>query len=117
VSAANEFHTHLAAGVRIAVSEWDTATTVHLEGELDLAEQQEVRDTVRDALKRRPARLILDLSRLAFIDSSGVHLLLEAAEQTAQQETSLMIVPGPPAVHRIFEICNLTGRLPFITGP
>lgn len=117
MSAGNGLHAHDAGGVRIAVSEWDTATTVHLEGELDLAEQQDVRDTVADALERRPARLVLDLSRLTFIDSSGVHLLLEAAEQAAQRATSLMIVPGPPWVHRIFAICNLTDRLPFITGP
>jgi len=37
-----------------------------------------VRDTVLEALERRPGRLILDLSRVSFIDSSGVHVLTEA---------------------------------------
>jgi len=105
------------SGVRIAVSRRDNATTVHLEGELDLAGQQDVRETVLEAIQRRPARLILDLSRLSFIDSSGVHVLLEATQQSAEQQTSLMIVPGPPLVQRVFELCHLVDRLPFTSGP
>lgn len=116
MSAGNRLHKYVDSGVRIVVSEWDTTTTVDLEGELDLAEQQDVRDTVFEALERRPVRLVLDLSRLTFIDSSGVHVVTDAVEQSAEQDTRLMIVPGPPSVHRIFEICNLTDRLPFVAG-
>jgi anti-sigma B factor antagonist len=116
VSAGNQLDKHVDCWVRIAVSEWDTTTTVRLEGELDLAEQQDVRDIVLEALARRPVRLVLDLSRLSFIDSTGVHVLTEAVQRSAEQDTGLMIMPGPPSVHRIFEVCNLTDRPPFIAG-
>lgn len=109
----DRFHHLLESGLRIALSESGTSTTVHLEGELDLAEEQEVRDAVRATLKRRPVRLVVDLSRLSFIDSSGVHVLIETTQQCAAQDTDLRIVPGPPSVNRIFEICDLTHRLPF----
>ena len=90
----------LESGVRIAVSRSNDAATVHLEGELDLAGQERVREAVREAVQHRPARLILDLSRLSFLDSSGVHVLLEVTQHSAEHETSLIVVPGPPPVQR-----------------
>jgi anti-sigma B factor antagonist len=114
VGAGNQLHRYVDSGVRIAVSESDTTTTVHLEGELDLVEREDVRDAILEALERRPGRLIVDLGRLSFIDSSGVHLLIEAVQQSAERGVHLTIVPGPPSVHRIFEICNLTDLLPFL---
>ena len=49
------------------------------------------------------------------MDSSGVHIVIDAVQQSAEQDTCLMIVPGPPAVHRVFEICDLADRMPFVT--
>jgi anti-sigma B factor antagonist len=105
---------HVERSVRIAVSHGNNATTVHLEGELDLAGQQHVRETVLESVQHRPAHLILDLSRLRFIDSSGVHVLLEVTQQCAEQQTSLTVVPGPPPVQRPFEILGLVDSLPFL---
>src|SRR5436305_11417000 len=102
VIAGNQLHEHVRK-VGIAVSEWETTTAVRLEGELDLAEEQHVRDAVVEALERRPLYLILDLSRLSFMDSSGIHLVIETVRQSAEQATRLMIVLGPPRVHRLFE--------------
>ena len=56
---------------------------------------------------------MLDLSQLSFIDSSGVHVLINAHNRCAAQATHLVIIPGPRAVQRVFEICNLIERLPF----
>ena len=76
--------------------------------------KQRVRESVLEAIQRRPARLILDLSRLSFLDSSGVRVLLEATQQSAEQETNLILVPGPPPVQRPFEILGLIDALPFV---
>jgi anti-sigma B factor antagonist len=113
VAEVDQLQEQVESGVRIAVSRSNDATTIHLEGELDLTGQQDVREAVLEAVQHRPARLILDLSRLSFLDSSGVHVLLEATQQSAEQQTSLMIVPGPPPVQRPFEILGLTDALPF----
>jgi anti-sigma B factor antagonist len=103
--------------VRIAVGERRATTTIELEGEFDLVDQEAVRSTVVEALARRPDRLVLDLSRLSFIDCSGVHVVIEATEHSVQQDTRLMIVPGPSVVHRVFEMCQLTAVLPFVPCP
>ena len=56
---------------------------------------------------------MLDLSQLSFIDSSGVHVLINAHKRCAAQATHLVIIPGSRAVQRVFEICNLIESLPF----
>ena len=98
---------------RISASEQGTTSTIELEGEWDLAQQAASTDAIDHALDRRPACLVLDLSQLSFIDSSGVHVLINAHKRCAAQATHLVIIPGPRAVQRVFEICGLIERLPF----
>jgi len=99
-------------GLRVAVSEQGTTTTIVLEGEWDLAGQQAARDAMGHALRRKPECLVLDLSRLTFIDSSGVHIAMEIARRSVAQSFRLVIVPAPKPAQRIFEICGLTEFLP-----
>jgi anti-anti-sigma factor len=64
-------------------------------------------------LATRPERLVLDLSRLSFLGSSGVQAVISLVKRTERLNIQLLIVPGPQAVQRIFEVCHLTDRLPF----
>ena len=73
-----------------------------------------VHDAIREALERGPECVLLDLSQLAFIDSSGIHNVLELQGRCAQQHIHLVIMPAPPAVHRTFEISGLADLLPFV---
>ena len=98
--------------LRIALSEQGSSTTIRLDGEWDLAAQEASRRAVRHALSRQPARVILDLRGLTFIDSSGVHVLIELFKRAARLRLELAIIRGPAAVQRIFDICGLTQRLP-----
>ncbi len=98
---------------RISASEQGATSTIELEGEWDLAQQAASTDAIARVLDRRPACLVLDLSQLSFIDSSGIHVLINAHNRCAAQATHLVIIPGPRAVQRVFEICNLVQSLPF----
>ena len=98
---------------RITASDQGTTSTIELEGEWDLAQQTATTDAIAHALDRRPACLLLDLSRLTFIDSCGVHVLINARNRCAAQGARLVIIPGPRAVQRVFEICGLIEILPF----
>jgi anti-sigma B factor antagonist len=102
----------LLVGLRIALSE-GSSTTIKLDGEWDLAGQEAARRTVRHALACQPARLVLDLSGLTFIDSSGIHAVIELVKRAARLKIELAIIPGPAAVQRIFDVCGLTAHLPF----
>jgi anti-sigma B factor antagonist len=98
---------------RIAVSQVGARTTIALEGEWDLATQLAARQAIGRALAARPESLMLDLSRLGFIDSSGVHAVISLTRRTERLNVRFLVVPGPEAVQRIFEVCHLTDCLPF----
>jgi len=98
---------------RITALERGTTSTIKLEGEWDLAQRAATTYAIAHALDRRPACLLLDLSRLSFIDSCGVHVLINARNRCAEQGARLVIIPGPRAVQRVFEICGLIETLPF----
>jgi len=100
--------------LKIAVGEYGITTELVLSGEWDLAEQPTVRQAVRAALRRCPETLVLDLSQLSFIDASGIRNVLELHYRCAQQDIRLVIIPGPRAVQRPFEISGLIERLPFL---
>ena len=85
-------------------------------GEWDLAQEPATRKAIQTALERRPECVVLDLSQLSFIDSTGIHAVVELHTRAAQQNIHLVIIPGPRGVQRPFEICGLTDRLPFLGG-
>jgi anti-sigma B factor antagonist len=100
-------------GLWIVVSQQGATTTIALDGEWDLAEQEKMRYAVRDALARQPDRVVLDLGRLTFIDSSGIHGVVELARRAARRNIDLVVIPGPRAVRRLFELCQLSESITF----
>jgi anti-anti-sigma factor len=57
--------------------------------------------------------VILDLSELTFIDSSGLHVIVTAHARLADAGRRLTLVPGCHQVQRIFELTGIEDRLEF----
>jgi anti-sigma B factor antagonist len=89
------------------VCDWGAAW-VQVAGELDLATSPQFRQTLREA--QRAVRLVvLDLRELCFIDSSGTHVILDAAQDARRKGDRLLIVRGPAQVDRVLtltEVCK-----------
>jgi anti-anti-sigma factor len=58
------------------------ATTVHLAGELDISSVPDVEAGIEAAIEQAGPLLVFDLTGLTFMDSSGIAMLLRAAERT-----------------------------------
>jgi anti-anti-sigma factor len=74
--------------------------------------------TVEPALEAALARpdldaLEIDLSRLRFIDSTGVGVLLRVEHEARARGIALAIVPAPSEVQRVFEISGTAEALPW----
>jgi anti-anti-sigma factor len=82
-------------------------------GELDTSTAPVVHARVRAAIEDGCRHLTVDLSRLEFIDSSGVHLLLSWLDASRADGFQMTVVPGPARVQRVFELLGLTETLPF----
>ena len=59
----------------------DSALTIALSGEIDHQVAREMMDSITDAIATRlPAQLVLDLSGVTFMDSSGIAVLLRVLD-------------------------------------
>jgi anti-anti-sigma factor len=83
-------------------------------GELDIATVDQVRTAIAE--RADGARLVLDLSQLGFMDTSGIQVVVESYRDARDQGFELSIVRAEPMVQRVFEIAGLEGVLPFIDG-
>jgi anti-anti-sigma factor len=90
--------------------------TVHLRlsGELDISSATKVEDELARIEPDGPATIVLDLRNLAFMDSTGLRLLIAADTRARSQERRLLIVKGPEAVQRVFRITRLEERLEIV---
>lgn len=102
--------------LRIVVREQGTMTAIELYGECDLAALSAVREAFSKVLDGDPEGVVLDLSGLGFVDSSGLHAIVELSNRAAEENTRLVIIQGPRAVRRLFEITGLDATLPLIDG-
>jgi anti-sigma B factor antagonist len=63
-------------------------------------------------------RIVLDLSEVEFIDSSGIGLLVAAMRRSEADSDRLRFVPSfSEDVQRLLELCGLEGRLPLTEEP
>jgi anti-anti-sigma factor len=83
-------------------------------GELDIATVGALERAVLD-LEDNGQMIVLDLSGLSFIDSSGLRLVIDLNERYGGESDRLRVIAGSPAVERLLDIAGLRDRLPLIT--
>ena len=89
------------------------AHVIRLTGELDLTSADGVEQELRRVELTDAHAIVVDLRELTFIDSMGVRLLFQASTRSLQGTNRLVLTRGRKDVQRVFEICDLVGRLPF----
>lgn len=82
--------------------------TLTLVGELDYSECATFRMTIDRILKEAPRATIVDLSRLDYLDSSGLGLLLSLSKEYGSHGGRLILVTND-AVDNILDLTRLSG--------
>ena len=90
---------------------------IALEGELDLSSALTFDEEIRRAEERKPKLLVIDLSRLKFLDSTGLRLIMSAQARAKTRGHRLAIVEGTYAVQRIFRLAGVNRRLDIVPAP
>jgi len=80
---------------------------VEVRGELDLETVDAVRREVEELRDRGVRSIVLDLRELAFMDSSGLRLLLQLDADARANGIEFALLEGEP-VRRLLELTNLT---------
>ena len=87
--------------------------TIYVRGELDLATAHDLERELIKVEDTDALSIILDLSDLEFIDSTGVRVLLSAHARSRANSNRLTLLRGSAAVQRVFEVTGILNLLPF----
>jgi anti-sigma B factor antagonist len=80
---------------------------IPLEGEIDLHVSPRIASTLNAAVKGKPRDLIIDMSNVSYIDSSGLAALIEAMQKVEKYGGKFALAALQQNVKPIFEIARL----------
>jgi anti-sigma B factor antagonist len=85
----------------------DPANVLPLEGEIDLHVAPRVESALGRIIKQRPNHVVVDLSGVKFIDSSGLAVLIRAMQDVQKYGGKLSLAGISADVRSIFEMARL----------
>jgi anti-anti-sigma factor len=77
------------------------------EGPIDLHVSPEMRTSLRALIDEKPKRLVVDLSRVPYVDSSGIAVLIGAMQSLELEGGVFMLAGAQEAVRTILESARL----------
>jgi anti-sigma B factor antagonist len=89
---------------------------VCLFGEVDIDRAGQIREQLENAAATGAEHVVLDLRGVTFLDSTGLHLVLEADAASRAQGWEFGLIGGPAHVQRVFDLTGSRARLPFLTA-
>ncbi len=92
----------------------ERGATVVVSGDVDMANQHDIVELVREALRTGTTEIGLDMSTVDFIDCAGLAGILQAWHLAAKEGCQLRVIAMTTRVRRLLE---LTETLPTLTGP
>jgi anti-sigma B factor antagonist len=89
-------------------------TVIELSGEFDMAVEPALSKAFANAFDTAPRTITVDLRKLEFLDSSGLHALLRARDACAALGCRLILVRPSRPVLRVFEVTGVSERFTFV---
>ena len=96
--------------LHVSVEPLEDARVVRATGEIDVTTIAVLRRELY-AAREEAATVLLDLSGVTFIDSSGLHLMLEASHSSALSDSGFFVVRPSHVVQRLIEISGTADLL------
>lgn len=96
------------------VSRTGDSVTVAPQGEIDWDTVLSLEPALEDAVAQGGLRrLVVDLTQVTFIDSSGINLLIQTVERCREGGIEPVLVKPELHVFHVFEVLGLQDVLPF----
>lgn len=83
------------------------AVVVTIKGDVDLYSSPKVRKIIIGLTKKKTKCILVDLTQVAYMDSSGVATLVEGLQQVGKYKGSLKLFGLESAVREVFELSRL----------
>ncbi len=87
-------------------------SVLEVKGEVDLYTSPQLKDKVTEMIEHGQSRLIIDLTDVGFMDSSGLGVLVTALKRARERDGSLALVCPEGSVHKVLTITGLDRVFP-----
>ena len=102
--------------IHIDIVRHDGMVVVAVEGDVDLFAAEAFARSLAIAEEMEAPTIVLDLDRVSFMDSAGLHVLLQfsTAERNRQR---VSVTQGSPQVQRLLDVTGVRRYLSFVRSP
>src|SRR5438105_5584621 len=85
----------------------DRPNVLPLEGEIDLHVSPEVAESLRAIVAKKPKRVVVDLTKVTYLDSSGLAVLIEGMQNVQEYGGNFAVAGVQESVQHILDIARL----------
>ncbi len=85
----------------------DGVPVVRVRGEVDVATAPALRESLDGAVDGGPGTVVVDLSEVTFIDSTGLGVLIGARKRCVDSGRAFRVVVADPRILKVFQITGL----------
>ncbi len=85
---------------------------IGLSGEVDVYSAPKLRETIKDLVDDEKYNIVVDLGKVAFLDSTGLGVLVGGLKRLKHHDGELGIICSQEKILRIFRITGLTKVFP-----
>ena len=94
-------------------SEHGGVVVASCEGEIDSSNAADLRLALSERLPSTATALVLDLTKVGYLDSSGIQLLFDLGRRLAARRQSIrLVVPADSPMRRVLELCAVESVAP-----
>jgi anti-sigma B factor antagonist len=93
--------------LEVAVRNQQAATIVSIKGDVDLYSSPEVRKVIIGLTEKKTPVILVDLSKVSYMDSSGIATLVEGLQQSNKYKGKFKIFGLTMVVREVFELSRL----------
>jgi anti-sigma B factor antagonist len=83
-----------------------------VKGEVDLYTSPQLKEKVGEMVEQGQSRLVIDLTDVGFMDSSGLGVLVTALKRARERDGQLALVCPEGSVHKVLTITGLDRVFP-----
>ena len=96
---------------RIEIRTADGVVRVAPSGDVDMVTAPALRVALEEAAARRPARIVVSLRDVTFLDSTGLGAIVHGLRTAADQGVALTLSEASPAIRRVLAVTGLDDLL------
>jgi|SRR5689334_1622315 len=78
-----------------------------LDGEIDLHVSPEVAESLKSMISKKPKKVVIDLTKVTYLDSSGLAVLIEGMQNVQEYGGRFRLAGVQDEVKQVFDIARL----------